>query len=151
MSFGPVEPDRRFDQDRMDGNRSAVEGCRSRFRCLPPETGPLSAQSIPVQSALASPGRTMLALAFAETLVWAGVFYIFPALIAHWEADLGWSKTTVSGAFTAALVTSALCAPLAGRMIDAGHGRRLLRSEEHTSELQSLMRISYAVFCLKKT
>src|SRR3546814_5517575 len=28
--------------------------------------------------------------------------------------------------------------------------RRDLRSEEHTSELQSLMRISYAVFCLKK-
>src|SRR3546814_10082899 len=27
---------------------------------------------------------------------------------------------------------------------------RRLRSEEHTSELQSLMRISYAVFCLKK-
>src|SRR3546814_2308535 len=38
----------------------------------------------------------------------------------------------------------------------AGAGERLkrvgpgLRSEEHTSELQSLMRISYAVFCLKK-
>src|SRR3546814_7706041 len=30
----------------------------------------------------------------------------------------------------------------------AGSGHR--RSEEHTSELQSLMRISYAVFCLKK-
>src|SRR3546814_1764984 len=28
--------------------------------------------------------------------------------------------------------------------------RSLKRSEEHTSELQSLMRISYAVFCLKK-
>src|SRR3546814_9675290 len=28
--------------------------------------------------------------------------------------------------------------------------RRTERSEEHTSELQSLMRISYAVFCLKK-
>src|SRR3546814_4969952 len=27
---------------------------------------------------------------------------------------------------------------------------RMIRSEEHTSELQSLMRISYAVFCLKK-
>src|SRR3546814_10603481 len=27
---------------------------------------------------------------------------------------------------------------------------KLMRSEEHTSELQSLMRISYAVFCLKK-
>src|SRR3546814_4894117 len=35
----------------------------------------------------------------------------------------------------------------------AGAGRQariLYRSEEHTSELQSLMRISYAVFCLKK-
>src|SRR3546814_4996148 len=29
-------------------------------------------------------------------------------------------------------------------------GDRVARSEEHTSELQSLMRISYAVFCLKK-
>src|SRR3546814_7575785 len=28
--------------------------------------------------------------------------------------------------------------------------QRITRSEEHTSELQSLMRISYAVFCLKK-
>src|SRR3546814_7218306 len=36
---------------------------------------------------------------------------------------------------------------------DAGmerHVRRRFRSEEHTSELQSLMRSSYAVFCLKK-
>src|SRR3546814_8586681 len=32
----------------------------------------------------------------------------------------------------------------------ARHARRVRRSEEHTSELQSLMRISYAVFCLKK-
>src|SRR3546814_9638817 len=31
-----------------------------------------------------------------------------------------------------------------------GHEDRRQRSEEHTSELQSLMRISYAVFCLKK-
>src|SRR3546814_1295122 len=30
------------------------------------------------------------------------------------------------------------------------HRQPLVRSEEHTSELQSLMRISYAVFCLKK-
>src|SRR3546814_10106743 len=37
--------------------------------------------------------------------------------------------------------------------IGIAHGRRSIvehRSEEHTSELQSLMRISYAVFCLKK-
>src|SRR3546814_2567050 len=38
-------------------------------------------------------------------------------------------------------------------LIDAGlhqNGDMAARSEEHTSELQSLMRISYAVFCLKK-
>src|SRR3546814_2372706 len=34
--------------------------------------------------------------------------------------------------------------------IRAVEGRTDQRSEEHTSELQSLMRISYAVFCLKK-
>src|SRR3546814_4891699 len=33
---------------------------------------------------------------------------------------------------------------------EAGMNRSIGRSEEHTSELQSLMRISYAVFCLKK-
>src|SRR3546814_7289451 len=38
--------------------------------------------------------------------------------------------------------------PIAWNII-VGH-RREIRSEEHTSELQSLMRISYAVFCLKK-
>src|SRR3546814_8580457 len=35
------------------------------------------------------------------------------------------------------------------RGVGAVCGRRDERSEEHTSELQSLMRISYAVFCLK--
>src|SRR3546814_6633913 len=37
-----------------------------------------------------------------------------------------------------------------GRVGHRGHSRHAGRSEEHTSELQSLMRISYAVFCLKK-
>src|SRR3546814_2786419 len=38
-------------------------------------------------------------------------------------------------------------APMSGNAVEAAAARR---SEEHTSELQSLMRISYAVFCLKK-
>src|SRR3546814_75431 len=46
-----------------------------------------------------------------------------------------------------------LCAGL-GNVVDYGAGKNdwfdVFRSEEHTSELQSLMRISYAVFCLKK-
>src|SRR3546814_8514983 len=40
--------------------------------------------------------------------------------------------------------------PAALRLQDEGDVMRLVRSEEHTSELQSLMRISYAVFCLQK-
>src|SRR3546814_4142822 len=51
-----------------------------------------------------------------------------------------------------------LCHPLEAVYHHAGRGchrhagavPRSFRSEEHTSELQSLMRISYAVFCLKK-
>src|SRR3546814_3830699 len=48
----------------------------------------------------------------------------------------------------------AVAAPESERVADdlarAGVIARRDRSEEHTSELQSLMRISYAVFCLKK-
>src|SRR3546814_8248639 len=40
--------------------------------------------------------------------------------------------------------------PLLGLAHQAAAEAALARSEEHTSELQSLMRISYAVFCLKK-
>src|SRR3546814_10890909 len=39
---------------------------------------------------------------------------------------------------------------LPGQAVENAVERLHLRSEEHTSELQSLMRISYAVFCLKK-
>src|SRR3546814_6576069 len=41
-------------------------------------------------------------------------------------------------------------ARIAGQHLIEGGARLAERSEEHTSELQSLMRISYAVFCLKK-
>src|SRR3546814_9595919 len=46
-------------------------------------------------------------------------------------------------------VTSLDTAPVCKRGLD--HHQHACRSEEHTSELQSLMRISYAVFCLKTT
>src|SRR3546814_5797485 len=39
---------------------------------------------------------------------------------------------------------------LLGKRVDYSGRSVIVRSEEHTSELQSLMRISYAVFCLKK-
>src|SRR3546814_2731550 len=52
------------------------------------------------------------------------------------------------------LAVKTMVSHLRGEKIEAriDTGARLVtkRSEEHTSELQSLMRISYAVFCLKK-
>src|SRR3546814_5550238 len=50
-----------------------------------------------------------------------------------------------------ALVVAAVFERLADQArLELGHRVLEHRSEEHTSELQSLMRISYAVFCLKK-
>src|SRR3546814_6015133 len=42
------------------------------------------------------------------------------------------------------------CVRISAVMMHQARERGPMRSEEHTSELQSLMRISYAVFCLKK-
>src|SRR3546814_1887997 len=62
------------------------------------------------------------------------------------------SEAIVVGALAKAAELA--CSPLSVAVLDAGGHlvafRRQDRSEEHTSELQSLMRISYAVFCLKK-
>src|SRR3546814_8971161 len=51
------------------------------------------------------------------------------------------------GAATSGILPCSICCENSSR-ISCNEKRR---SEEHTSELQSLMRISYAVFCLKKT
>src|SRR3546814_3544589 len=74
------------------------------------------------------------------------VNFILPALPCTWHCPLNTaherqSNREVSGA---EIVVSAH-----GLVLLVSHGERP-RSEEHTSELQSLMRISYAVFCLKK-
>ncbi len=61
--------------------------------------------------------------AIAETLVWAAYYYSFPALLPTWEADLGFSKTALTGAFTLALIVSAVTAPIVGRLIDFGYGK----------------------------
>ena len=64
-------------------------------------------------------------LAIAETIVWAAMYYGFPALLPTWERELGWSKTELSFAFTLSLVVSASLVPVAGRLIDRGHARAI--------------------------
>jgi len=57
--------------------------------------------------------RAAFPLAIAQTLAWTSLYYIFPALTPAWQGALGWSKTELLGAFTLALVVSAIAAPLA--------------------------------------
>ena len=64
-------------------------------------------------------------LAIAETIVWAAMYYAFPALLPAWERDLGWSKAELSFAFTLSLVVSASLVPVAGRLIDRGLARAI--------------------------
>src|SRR3546814_3060439 len=61
-------------------------------------------------------------------------------LFASYAADLGLDMTQFQADYTSSATRARIDADL----------RDGARSEEHTSELQSLMRISYAVFCLKK-
>src|SRR3546814_5049977 len=74
-------------------------------------------------------------------------------LPAHSSAWTGWKSTPDCGSRggPAGLPLAArpeACRIRRSRFPNSIHRQR--RSEEHTSELQSLMRISYAVFCLKK-
>src|SRR3546814_2643878 len=63
------------------------------------------------------------------------------------DPGLRWGGCSSGGGAAAPTSQLARC-PMYGKPFIAGIA--LARSEEHTSELQSLMRISYAVFCLKK-
>src|SRR3546814_1789008 len=65
----------------------------------------------------------------------------------HARAPLAASKARTSAAVS---IVKILPPPTTGPATSWPLGELPLRSEEHTSELQSLMRISYAVFCSKK-
>lgn len=70
--------------------------------------------------------RPVIFLALAQTLVWAGLYYLFPALLVRWEQSLGWSKADLTAAITLAIFVSAFMAPFAGRLIDAGKGALMM-------------------------
>ena len=70
--------------------------------------------------------RPILLLAIAEMLIWACIYYSFPALLLHWERSLGWSRADLTGAITLAVFVSAFCSPLYGRLIDAGKGAQMM-------------------------
>src|SRR3546814_1439744 len=87
----------------------------------------------------------LLYLVLSQWLVFGMAWLVFAML----GRRLQWSRSRI-GALT--LVAGLGNTSFVGYpLIEALRGQEgLARSEEHTSELQSLMRISYAVFCLKK-
>jgi predicted MFS family arabinose efflux permease len=66
----------------------------------------------------------ILAFMVAETVIWAAIFYSFPALVLEWQKDFGWSATATMGAFSLALAAQGLVAPSVGRAIDKGWAPR---------------------------
>jgi len=70
--------------------------------------------------------RPILLLAVAQMLIWACIYYSFPALLLHWEQALGWSRADLTAAITLAVFVSAFCSPLYGRLIDAGKGALMM-------------------------
>ena len=72
------------------------------------------------------PDKAILSMAVGQVFTWAGLYYIFPALLLRWEQDLGWSKAELTAAITLAVFVSAVAAVPAGRMIDRGQGASLM-------------------------
>jgi len=70
--------------------------------------------------------KNLWSLAIAETLSWAGLFYVFPALLLEWNEWFEWGIAELSIAFTLALIASALTGMVAGRIIDSGHSQKLM-------------------------
>src|SRR3546814_6319837 len=70
-----------------------------------------------------------------------------------WDDRIGSSRVQAKNWRTAAFLSLGMSLAMAGGLVwQAGRSTITpwVRSEEHTSELQSLMRTSYAVFCLQK-
>src|SRR3546814_6527014 len=101
----------------------------------------------PPLSTIGYEGRTVAE--FMEALEAARVELVIDVRAVAASRRLGFSKTVLAAGLRDRgidyLHLRSLGTPKAGR-----EAARKGRSEEHTSELQSLMRISYAVFCLKK-
>ncbi len=70
--------------------------------------------------------RPIILLALAQLLIWACIYYSFPALLLHWEKSLGWSRGELTAAITLAVLISAFFSPIYGRLIDAGKGALMM-------------------------
>lgn len=71
-------------------------------------------------------GGAVWLLAVGQTLVYAGSYYAFPALLPDLEAATGWSKTTLALGPSLAFLIMASLTVLTGRLVDRGLGGEML-------------------------
>lgn len=69
--------------------------------------------------------KIAFSLAVTETVSWGILFYAISVFLIPMQQELGWSLTTLTGAYSLALLISGLCAPIVGRWIDR-RGPRVL-------------------------
>src|SRR3546814_1504861 len=91
------------------------------------------------------PRSTRTDTLFPYTTLFRAIFKAFSLLVYTSQLNMANAKVEIPVAINLSTGPSRTCGTGLGSAICIQ-----LRSEEHTSELQSLMRISYAVFCLKK-
>ena len=70
--------------------------------------------------------RVAGALALTETVSWGILYYAFAVVLLPMQEEMGWSRTEVTGAFSLALLVSAVSAPLVGRWLDRRGPRALM-------------------------
>jgi len=70
--------------------------------------------------------RTVLALGLSQLVCWGISYYLIGAFSDRIMADLGWSRSTVHGGFSLALLVMGVISPIAGRLIDRHGGRRVM-------------------------
>lgn len=68
----------------------------------------------------------VIALALTTTVSFGILFYSFTVFVEPMEADLGWSKEEITGAYTVSMLVGALSAAAIGRLIDRIGAKRLM-------------------------
>ena len=67
--------------------------------------------------------KTVGLFSASQIIVWATMYYMFPAMLLAWEENTGWSRTELSIGYALALAASALSGPVVGKLIDLGSAR----------------------------
>jgi len=99
-----------------------------------PDTPDASTPGGPAARAARGAGRPRLyygwvlvvALGITETVSWGILYYAFAVFVLPMEAELGWSRTAISGAFALAVLLSGLAAVPVGRWLDRNGARALM-------------------------